>query len=72
MAAGNKIRNWLNTLNNDERGVLYADAGDILTQHGLPNLLQGLLNVGGLEDFALGISANLTLYNYFISLAATL
>ena len=72
MIVGTKLRNWINTLNNGERNFLYADAGDILTQHGLPNLLQGLLNVGGLEDFVLGICTNVALTNYFTNLASSL
>jgi hypothetical protein len=71
MIVGTKLRNWINTLNNGERNFLYADAGEILTQYGLPNLVEGLLN-GGLEDFVLHVSRNVALTNYFTNLASSL
>ena len=71
MIVGTKLRNWINTLNNGERNFLYADAGEILTQQGLPNLVEGLVN-GGIEDFVLGICTNVVLTNYFTNLASNL
>jgi len=71
MIMGTKLRNFIETLDNDERDFFYTDAGNLFTQYGVAaNLLQRLVgaDIGSLEAFAGAISGNMALYMYFSEL----
>lgn len=71
MIMGKKLQRWLQSLSNDEKQFFLVDAGILFTQHGyLVNVLHNLADahVGSLQAFAITISGNLALYNYFVAL----
>ena len=71
MIMGKKLQRWLQTLSNDEKQFFYIDAGILFTQHGhIVNILHHLADahVGSLQAFAIAISGNLVLYNYFVAI----